>query len=84
MSGRSLRTSVKRLYKHLIFAGKTYDLPGLEKVRAQAKREFMEHKDEADPEKIKDLIARGRWYLREIEALNRLHQYRTLKKRYYD
>ena len=35
------------------FAGKFYELPGLDKVRKRAKAEFMKHKDETDPEKIK-------------------------------
>ena len=31
-----------------------------------------------------ELIAWGRYSLREIEALNGLHKYREMKKRYYD
>lgn len=43
----------------------------------------MKHKNETDPEKIKMLIARGEYVIKEVEALYMLRKYRTLKQRYY-
>ena len=43
----------------------------------------MKNKDETDPEKIKILIARGEYVIKELEALYMLRKYRTLKNRYY-
>lgn len=37
----------------------------------------------SDPEKIKMLIARGEYVIKEVEALYMLRKYRTLKQRYY-
>lgn len=44
----------------------------------------MKNKDVTDPEKIKKLLARGDFVIKEIEALYFLRKYRALKKRYYD
>ncbi|MCL4122956.1 UNVERIFIED_CONTAM: hypothetical protein GTU68_000724 [Idotea baltica] len=44
----------------------------------------MKNQDVSDPEKIKMLIGRGEFVIKEIEALYMLRKYRTLKKRYYD
>ena len=43
----------------------------------------MKHREETDPEKIKMLIARGEYVIKELEALYMLRKYRTLKQRYY-
>lgn len=43
----------------------------------------MKHRNETDPEKIKMLIARGEYVIKEVEALYMLRKYRTLKQRYY-
>lgn len=37
-----------------------------------------------DPEKIKQLIARGEFVIKELEALYFLRKYRAMKQRYYD
>lgn len=44
----------------------------------------MKNKDETDPEKIKQLVARGDHVIKELEALYFLRKYRAMKKRYYD
>jgi len=49
MSDLRLRRAVRKLYKQLMFAGKFYSVPGYEKVKEQAKREFLKHKDLSDP-----------------------------------
>ena len=43
----------------------------------------MKNKDIQDPKKITDLIARGEYVMKEVEALYMLRKYRALKKRYY-
>ena len=45
---------------------------------------FMKNKDISDPEKIKELIERGNYVVKELEALYMLRKYRTLKNRYYN
>jgi len=36
-----------------------------------------------DPEKIKELIERGKFVMKELEALYFLRKYRAMKQRYY-
>lgn len=79
----SLRSRVRALYKQIIFAGRDYPA-GLDAVRTRAKQEFARNAHLTDNEQILEALARGRWYLRELEATNRLHKYRALKNRYYD
>ena len=43
----------------------------------------MKNKDVEDPKKIAELIARGEYVMKELEALYMLRKYRALKKRYY-
>ena len=56
---------------------------GEEYFKTKLKRGFMKNKDETDPEKIKMLIARGEYVVKEVETLYMLRKYRTLKQRYY-
>lgn len=44
----------------------------------------MKNKDVTDPEKIKQLVARGDFVIKELEALYFLRKYRAMKKRYYE
>ena len=44
---------------------------------------FIKNKDVSDSNEIKQLIARGEFVVKELEALYRLKKYRTLRKRYY-
>jgi len=67
----------------LLFLGREYPL-GEEYFKGKLKKAFLRNKDETDPEKIKMLIARAEYVIKEIEALYMLRKYRTLKKRYYD
>ena len=58
-------------------AGRTY-------FRDRCHAVFMKNKDIEDPEAIKQLIARGEYVVKELEALYHLRKYRTLRKRYYN
>ncbi|MFT7816902.1 LYR motif-containing protein 5 [Arapaima gigas] len=78
-----MRGAVIRLYKNLLYLGRDYP-KGRDYFRNQLKAAFMKNKDVTDPEKIKELIARGEFVTKELEALYYLRKYRALKKRYYE
>jgi ABC-type phosphate/phosphonate transport system substrate-binding protein len=64
-----------------LWAGKHYP-GGYEILRSKVKDAFLKMKDERDQDKILDAIRKGEWVIQELLALNRLHKYRTLRKRY--
>ncbi|XP_048876478.1 electron transfer flavoprotein regulatory factor 1-like [Brienomyrus brachyistius] len=78
-----LRSAVVKLYKNLLYVGREYP-KGNDYFRERLKAAFMKNKDVTDPEKIKQLIARGEFVMKELEALYYLRKYRAMKKRYYD
>ena len=45
---------------------------------------FLKNRDETDPQKIQEHVAKGEYIVKELEALYMLRKYRTLKRRYYD
>ena len=45
---------------------------------------FIKNKDVKDPKEIKQLVGRGEFVVKELEALYRLRKYRTMRKRYYN
>lgn len=57
---------------------------GYQYFREKLKRAFVKNRYETDPEKIREMIHRGEYVVKEIEALYMLRKYRTLKRRYYD
>ncbi len=65
-----------------MYLGREYPL-GWDYFRPRLKTAFLKNKDVSDPEKIKQLIARGEYVVKEIETLYMLRKYRTLKQRYY-
>ncbi|XP_023672489.1 electron transfer flavoprotein regulatory factor 1 [Paramormyrops kingsleyae] len=78
-----LKSAVVKLYKNLLYVGRDYP-KGNDYFRERLKAAFMKNKDVTDPEKIKQLIARGEFVMKELEALYFLRKYRAMKKRYYD
>ena len=44
----------------------------------------MKNRDEKNPEKLQEHVAKGEYIVKELEALYMLRKYRTLKRRYYD
>ncbi|XP_074860685.1 electron transfer flavoprotein regulatory factor 1 [Carettochelys insculpta] len=78
----SLRGEVLNLYKNLLYLGKEYP-KGADYFRSRLKTAFLKNKDVKDPEKIKQLIARGEFVIKELEALYYLRKYRAMKQRYY-
>ena len=67
----------------LLYLGKDYPM-GEQYFKNKVKQAFMKNKDVRNPEKIKMLIARGEYVIKEVEALYMLRKYRTLKQRYYN
>ncbi|MBN3301876.1 LYM5A protein, partial [Amia calva] len=78
-----LRGEVVRLYKNLLYLGREYP-KGADYFRDRLKTAFMKNKDVTDPEKIKKLIDRGEFVIKELEALYYLRKYRAMKQRYYE
>ncbi|XP_048211754.1 electron transfer flavoprotein regulatory factor 1-like [Perognathus longimembris pacificus] len=72
----SSRGEVLNLYKNLLFLGRDY-------FKRRLKNVFLKNKDVKDPEKIKELIKRGEFVMKELEALYFLRKYRAMKHRYY-
>ncbi|KAM8974535.1 electron transfer flavoprotein regulatory factor 1 [Pelodytes ibericus] len=78
-----LRGEVVKLYKNLLFLGREYP-KGEIYFKERLKKAFMKNKDVQDPEKIKELLARGEFVIKELEALYYLKKYRAMKQRYYN
>nr|CAD2169839.1 unnamed protein product [Meloidogyne enterolobii] len=80
---RQLRNQVIQLYRTLYFMGKEYPKGSLW-FHQRLKNAFIRNKEIEDEEKIKDLIKRGDYVVKELESLYQLRKYRALKSRYYD
>ncbi|XP_030069846.1 electron transfer flavoprotein regulatory factor 1 isoform X1 [Microcaecilia unicolor] len=78
-----LRGEVVKLYKNLLYLGREYP-KGADYFREKLKKAFMKNRDVKDPEKIKELIERGEFVIKELEALYFLKKYRAMKQRYYE
>ncbi|KAF7667561.1 hypothetical protein LDENG_00057150 [Lucifuga dentata] len=78
-----LRSEVIKLYKNLLYLGHEYP-KGSAYFRERLKSAFMKNKDVTDPEKIRKLVDRGEFVIKELEALYFLRKYRTMKQRYYE
>ena len=81
-----MHPKVRDLYKRFIVAGKGYP-HGLDHVKERVKKEFAK-KSQLDfvsnEIEFKKAIALGRYWVREIMAISKLHKYRAMKRRYYD
>ena len=72
---------VRNLYKRLMLAGRDYP-GGIELVRKKAKQEFHKNSILEDEFEIRKAVRIGRWWVKEIYAINCLKKYREMKKRY--
>merc|ERR1712018_416600 len=77
------RSKVIQLYKQLIYMGREYPKDP-EIFRQRCHNAFMKNSKVEDPQQIEELIKRGEYIVKELEALYMLRKYRTLKRRYYD
>jgi hypothetical protein len=64
-----------------MIAGREYPA-GIEAVRNRAKKEFQKNANLTKEEEIMKAIYVGRWWVKEIYAINSLKKYREMKKRY--
>ncbi|KHN81705.1 LYR motif-containing protein 5 [Toxocara canis] len=83
MNRELLRCEVIRVYKALYHLGKEYPKGSLW-FHNKLKAAFWRNRHETDPEKIKALIAKGDFIIKELETLYYLRKYRTLRQRYYE
>lgn len=67
----------------LLHLGREYP-KGADYFRDRLRAAFAKNRDVQDPERIKEMIARGEFVARELEALYYLRKYRAMKKRYYE
>lgn len=67
----------------LLYLGREYP-KGADYFRDRLRAAFAKNKSVQNPEQIRELIARGEYVTRELEALYSLRKYRTMKKRYYE
>lgn len=67
----------------LLYLGREYP-KGTVYFRERLKSAFLKNRDVTDPEKIRKLIDRGEFVIKELEALHFLRKYRAMKKRYYE
>ncbi|XP_066145881.1 electron transfer flavoprotein regulatory factor 1 isoform X2 [Euwallacea fornicatus] len=82
MSNMSQRSRVLNLYRTLLHLGKHWPA-GFNYFRQRLHMAFFKNREETDPTKIEEMIRRGEFVAKEIEALYMLKKYRTLKRRYY-
>ncbi|KAM9942998.1 hypothetical protein ACTFIT_006394 [Dictyostelium discoideum] len=75
------RLIVKDLYKQLMYLGRVGFL-GVDYIRDKAKPQFISNANLTDNNKINECIERTKYVIKEIEAMNRFHKYRNLKKSY--
>ncbi|CAJ0944139.1 unnamed protein product, partial [Mesorhabditis belari] len=79
----SQRLKVLELYRTLYYMGKEYP-NGSQWFHTRLKLAFARNSAETDPQKIEQLIQRGEFVVKEIEALYSLRKYRAMKQRYYE
>ena len=66
----------------LLYLGRDWP-QGYDYFCTRTKSVFRKNSLETNPQKIRELIDRGNYVTKEIEALYKLKKYRTLKRRYY-
>lgn len=72
---------VRDLYKRFIVAGAHYP-QGLNYVRDKVKIAFFANRDITDDLELKKAIHKGRYWVKEIVAISKMHKYRAMNKRY--
>jgi len=79
----ALRRKVLNVYKELLYLGQDYPL-GFDYFRTRLKKAFSNNREVVDEAKIKELIGRAEFVVKEIQALYKLRKYRAMKQRYYE
>ena len=77
----SIKSKARQLYKEFVWMSKRYPKDG-DRVLARVKREFVQLENEKDEKTIKQALAKGRWYLKEYQAVTQFHKYRKMNEAY--
>ena len=72
---------VRDLYKRFLLAGRNYP-QGLAAVRERVKAGFKKNSHLTSEVTINKAVGKGRYWVREVIAISKLHKYRTLRKKY--
>jgi hypothetical protein len=72
---------VRDLYKRFLLAGRDYP-QGISYVRQKAKEAILKNAHLTDEVEIKRAVSKGRFWVREIQAITKLKKYRYLKKNF--
>ncbi len=72
---------VRDLYKRCLIVGKHYP-QGLAHVREKAKQYMFANKNIIDEVELKRCVGKGRYYVRELQAVTKIRKYRAIKKNY--
>ena len=78
---QQLRHEVLRLYKTLYYMGNEYPRGSLW-FHERLKNAFARNREVEDEQKIRDLIKRGEYVVKELETLYHLRKYRAMRQRY--
>ena len=70
---------VRDLYKRFLVGGRTYP-QGLDAVRAKVKAGFKEQAGLTKDADILKAVGKGRYWVREMNAISRLHKYRIMRR----
>ena len=77
-----MHPQVRDLYKRFLWVGRNYPR-GLDYVRDAVKEKMFENSNlEINSISFKKAIGLGRYWVRELTAISKLHKYRTIAKRY--
>lgn len=72
---------VRDLYKRFLISGRYYP-GGWISIRDRVKNSFFTNSHLLEEIEIKRAVAKGRYWVRELNAITTLHKYRTMKRRY--
>lgn len=76
-----MHSSVRDLYKRFLIAGRNYP-QGLSYIRQRAKDGFRKNSGLQDEVAVKKAVAEGRYWVREVVAISKLHKYRSIRRKY--
>ena len=73
---------VRDLYKRFLLAGKDYP-QGIAYIREKAKASIFKNAHLVEEVELKRAVSKGRYWVREIQAITKLKKYRYLKNTHF-
>jgi hypothetical protein len=73
---------VRDLYKRFLLAGRDYP-QGIDYIRGKAKASIFKNALLTEEVDIKRAVSKGRYWVREIQAITKLKKYRYLKNTHF-